>query len=497
MLENLLSKLIIVLPIAIVIALLLVVVSIGYVKAPTDKAYIISGFRKKRIIIGKASIRIPFLERKDELILQLIPIDVRTTDSVPTADFININVNSNVNVKIGTSPEFLDRAAENFLGKSINEIRNVAMHVLEGNIREIVGNMKLKDMITDRQKFSELVTKSAEPDLAKMGLEIVSFNVQNFSDDNNVIENLGVDNVVAIRKDAEISRANSERDIAVAKAQADKEKNDAETESQQAIAVRNNELAIKKADLKISEDTKKAEADAAYEIQQQEQRKTIEAKTIEADIVKQDKQVELKMKEAEVQEQELNASIKKKADADLYKAKQEAEADLFRRQKEAEAKKYEQEKEAEALKAKAEAQLVVKQKEAEGIEAVGKANAEAKRAELLAEAEGLDKKAEAMKKMDKAAVIQMVVDKLPDIVKNAAEPMSNIDKIVMYGGDNGNDLVGKVMNNVSQVNEGLSESLGIDIKTLIAGILGGKIASNAPVTIEQAEEKTPENNEDN
>lgn len=261
----------------VVVILLLILLCMGYVKAPPDMAFIISGIKKKsKVVIGKASIRIPFFERLDKLNLRLIPIDVKTSNAVPTADYININVDATVNVKISNQPDKLRLAAENFLNKNTEYIANVAREVLEGNVREIVGRMRLEEMVSDRQKFAELVKENAEPDLAAMGLDIISFNVQNFVDGNDVIENLGIDNIVKIKKAAAIARAESERDIKVAQAAADKDSNDAAVAAQTEIAKKQNELAIKKSELQMEADTKKAMADAAYEIQKEEQRKTIE-----------------------------------------------------------------------------------------------------------------------------------------------------------------------------------------------------------------------------
>ena len=208
------------------------IVASGYVKASPDKAYIISGLRKDpKVLIGKAGLKIPFFEKKDELNLQLIPIDVKTSSAVPTADYININVDAAVNIKVSSDETRLKLAAENFLNKPTEYIGQVAREVLEGNMREIVGKMNLEEMVSDRQKFAELVKENAEPDLAAMGLDIVSFNVQNFVDENGVIENLGVDNIVKIQKNAAISRADSEKEIAKARAIAKKEANDAEVTS--------------------------------------------------------------------------------------------------------------------------------------------------------------------------------------------------------------------------------------------------------------------------
>lgn len=255
--------------------------------------------------------------------------------AVPTADYININVDATVNVKISNEPEKLRLAAENFLNKNTEYIASVAREVLEGNVREIVGKMKLEEMVSDRQKFANLVKENAEPDLAAMGLDIISFNVQNFVDGNEVIENLGIDNIVKIKKAAAIARAESERDIKVAQAAADKESNDAAVAAQTEIAKKQNELAIKRSELQQEADTKKAMADAAYEIQKEEQRKTIEITTANADIAKQEREIELKQKEVAVKEQALEAEVKKQAEADRYAAQQKADAALYERQKEA------------------------------------------------------------------------------------------------------------------------------------------------------------------
>ena len=192
---------------AVIVVIVVLLLLLGYVKAPPDMAYIISGVKKKsKVVIGKASIRIPFFERLDKLNLRLIPIDVKTSNAVPTADYININVDATVNVKISNDPEKLRLAAENFLNKNTEYIASVAREVLEGNVREIVGKMRLEEMVSDRQKFANLVKENAEPDLAAMGLDIISFNVQNFVDGNDVIENLGIDNIVKIKKSAAMQK---------------------------------------------------------------------------------------------------------------------------------------------------------------------------------------------------------------------------------------------------------------------------------------------------
>lgn len=478
--------------VVVVAAILIILLFLaGYVKASPDTAIIISGLRKNpKVLIGKAGIKIPFLERKDELNLQLIPIDVKTSNAVPTADYININVDATVNVKISDNEERLKLAAQNFLNKNAEYIGRVAREVLEGNVREIVGKMALEEMVSDRQKFAFLVKENAEPDLAAMGLDIISFNVQNFVDGNGVIENLGVDNIVKIQKNAAISRAESEKEIAKAQANAKREANDAEVNAESEIAKKKNELNIQKAELKRAADIKQAEADAAYKIQEEEQRKTVEITTANANIAKQEKEILLKQREAEVMEQSLDAQIKKKAEADKFAKQQLADAQLYERQREAEAKKFETEKEAEAMKAQAEARKFTMEQEAEGIRTKGLAEAEAIRAKAVAEAEGIEKKAEAMAKMGEAAVLEMYFKALPEVVKNAADPLSCVDRITMYGEGNSSKLMKDIMGTVVQVTDGLKESTGVDLQAVLSGFLAGKAGAKGLSGNEEKGNKT-------
>ena len=464
----------IIIPIIVVLAL----VAAGYVKAPPDTAYIISGFRKPRILIGKAGIRIPFLERMDKLSLKMFSVDVKTTDYVPNAEYINVKVDATVKIRISQDPEMMALASKFFLNEKETMIISRVQDTLEGNMREIVGQMKLEEMVTDRKAFSDRVQENAIPDLEKMGLEMISFNVQSFSDQNNVIEDLGIDNISQIKKGAAVAKAQADRDIAIAQAQASKEANDAKVQADMEIAEKQNALAIRQAELKQQSDVKKAEADAAYRIQEQEQRKSIEVTSANANIAKAEREAELKAREGAVKKQTLDAEIRAKADAERYRQEQEAQAQLFKRQKDAEAKRFEQEQEAAAEMKIAEAKRFAREQEAEGIAAVGRAEAEAIRAKALAEAEGIDKKAEAMKKYGEAAVVEMIMAALPEIAKNVAEPLSKVDKITMYGEGNSAKLVGDIVNSTTQITEGISAGMGIDLKSLLVGALGTKILAN-------------------
>ena len=451
----------------IIIVAAILVVATGYLKAPPDTAYIISGLGKKRILIGKAGWRMPFFTRLDKLPLGVMQVDVKTSEAVPTNEFINVTVDGVANIKISSDPELLKRAAEALLGKTRAEMVTLVTQVLEGNMREIVGSVGLKEMVQDRQGVAKKITENVVPDMEKLGIEVVNFNIQNFKDGAGTIENMGIDNVEQIRKNAQIAKANAQRDIAIATSQAQQEANAVKVEAEKMIAEQDAALAIQQAEMKVRADTKRAEADAAYSIQQEEQRKTIEIARTNADIARREKEAELKEKEIAIKERELDAEIKKQADALKYQSERRAEAELIKRQREADARAYEAKKEAEAKKAEADAIRYAMEQEAEGIRAKG-----------IAEAEAIEKKAEAQKKMGEASVLEMYLTALPEVVKNAAAPLAQTDKIVMYGDGNSTKLVSDVMSSTSQIMEGMKESTGIDLGSLLAGFVGGKAASS-------------------
>ena len=474
--------------ILIVLALLVVIALMSYVKAPPDQAFLISGPRKDlKIISGKAGFRIPFIERMDRLYLGAIGVDVKTRSAVPTAEYINVFVDSNVNIRVGSTPELIAIAAKNFLNQKREVIAAKAQEVLEGNVREIIGQMKLTEMVSDRQKFAKMVLENAAPDMAELGLEIVSFNVQNFKDENGVIDDLGIDNVEQIKKNAAIAKSDAKREIAIQEAENKRKANESEVQAATQIAEQNNALEMRRAELKQKAQVKQAAADMAYDIQKADQQKDLDVATTNAQIAKMEREVELQAQKIALKEKELDAMVRKEADARLYAAEKAAEADLIKRQKEAEARAYEEVQRAEAeqraaqarataVKAEAEAKMFAAQKEAEGIAAKYAAEAEGIRAKGVAEAEGIDKKAEAQKKMGEASVLEMYFQAMPLIAKAVAEPLANVDSITMYGEGNQAKMVQDITNTMSQVMSGVKDATGIDPMTLLAGFIGGKAA---------------------
>lgn len=387
-----------------IVAFIIILFALSYVKAGPDTAIMVTGAGKKKILIGKAGFRIPFLQRTDSLSLKAFQVDIKTEEAIPTKEFININVDGVANLKVSSDPELLEKAFESILNMAESELQNQLQQVLQGNMREIVGTVEIKELVRDRQGVANKVKENVVPDMAKLGIEVVNFNIQSFSDDNKVIENLGIDNISQISKDASIARANAERDVAIASSAASEAANKAKVESQMKIVQQNTDYELQAAALKQKSDTAKAEADKVAK------QKAAEALKIQADL---------------------------EAAAQIARANAAKEAALA---------------------------------EAKGIEAKGKAEADAIKA-----------KAEAMKQYGEAATLQLILDSgvLPEIVKAYAEPvasaMSKIDSITMYGEGNAAKLTEEISKNGTQIFSGLEKATGLDIKSLLAGYLGGKL----------------------
>lgn len=489
--------------IAAAVVLFIIFIAICYVKAPPKDAYIISGLSKQpRILIGRGGFRIPGLERVDKVFLGQTSVDIKTSELVPTNDFISVMVDAVAKIRVINTPEGIRLAAKNFLNMTERDIASQVKDSLEGNMREIIGTLDLKSLNIDRDGFSDQIAKKAAPDMAKLGIEVISCNIQNITDNEGLIKNLGADNTFKIRKEAAITKARAERDIQIAESLAAKEANDARVENETIIAEKNNALAIKVANLKVTEDTQKAKADAAYAIQEQEQQKTINEKTVDAEMTKQlltqerQKEVNAAAVEAEtekarrqqeltselvkIQKNKLEAEIQKKADADKYETETNAAAALEQRKREADAKAYEAEQEAKAVKAKAEADYFRMEKESLGkqkladaeayaIEQKGIAEAQAIEKKGLAEAEAMEKKALAFQKYGDAAKAQMVIEKLPEIAKCVADPISSIKDVRIYGGNGEgiSQLSGQVPTVIKQTMDTVADATGVDMTQIV------------------------------
>ena len=404
-----------------------------YKKAPPTMAIIVTGFglSKPKVVIGRGVFVIPIIQRADRLNMRLLKVDVKTPDNgVKNQEGVSLWLDSVVTVQVFSEnstvseTEIADAkcqnfkdyiwhrqqaAISNFLGMSEEDIAVKINDVLQGNLREIVSEMTIADILTNRKQMALSVLENARPDLAKMGLEIVTFNVQDIKDardqqghDHGVIEAIGVQQEEIVKRQAEIARAEAARDIAIAKADADRIANEKQVEAQTAIARRNNEYILEKARLKAEADKAQADANAAGQIQD-----NLRAKEI---------------REAEVE------------------AEKAAEAEKFKRQQ-----------------------------EAEGIKMVGEAEAEAIRQKGLAEAEAMKEKAEAYKLYNSAAMAEMLIKVLPDVAKNVAQPLSSIGKVSIFGGDASGvtGITGNVPVIMAQTFQTIKEATGIDMSEIV------------------------------
>ena len=192
-------------PIAIPVILVILIFLMGYVKAPPDVAYIISGLRKHpKVLIGKAGIKIPFLERVDKLIVRQISIDIKSEGYIPTQDFIGVDVDAVAKVRVMTDPEGIQLAMKNFLNMTEDDFNRAIVDSLQGNMREIIGTITLKEICNDRKKFGDEVQSKAQTDMNALGIQIISCNIQRVTDENSLINSLGQDNMSKIQKDAAI-----------------------------------------------------------------------------------------------------------------------------------------------------------------------------------------------------------------------------------------------------------------------------------------------------
>ena len=469
--------------------------------AGTNEVLIVSGLGKVKTKSGGGIFVIPLVQKTQKMTLENIQVDFTSRNEIPTKDAIHVLVDAVANMAISQDPARQKVAASKFAGYTVQQIRDIVIPVLEGNIREIISQTDFESLIRgDKKAFSELVMENVTPNLADLGIDLTTFNIQNFSDKNGVIQDLGIENIEKIKKEAQIAAAKAKSEVAIEAAKADKAANDAKVEAATEIAQKQTEFAIKKAQMQEQADTAQAKADAAKQIEAENQRKAREIAEAEANLARQEKAIELQEREVAIQERKLEAEVKKTAEAKKYAEAQAADAKAYAAQKAAEAELYERERQAEAARIEAEkkaaadlalatAEAEAQKRLAEAIEAEGKAlaaaaqaqglaEAEAIRAKAEAEAKGMLEKAEAMKQFQDAAMADMQLqaikayfEQLPEIAKAIGEGYNGVDKIVMLGGDS-TQLAGNILNTTTQISEGMAQSLGIDLKTMMSSFFG-------------------------
>ena len=490
-----LNELLPIIAIPLVIILVLVAVFSMWKKVPQDKAGVITGL-KRRVITGGGGLVIPGVERIDYISLGNMPLRVDTRGSL-SSQGVPISVSTTAVIKVRNSPDAILTAIEQFPGKNeqeiIKNIMSTATAVLEGKLREIIATMTVEDLYQKREAFSSQVQEVVGTELGNMGLEVKNFTITDISDENGYIEALGEGMIAQRKKDAEIQKSEAKREqdertsenikigeqakleAATAIKQAEKEKQVAEARYQKEISTANAEaeLAHDIQRKKTQKEVIQAEMDAEL-IRQQRQKDIAEAE-IQVQITQAQKNTELAQQRALEKEKQLLSDVVKPAEAGRKRLEQESEADKYAQIKKAEAeaekKKIDALAEAEAIKARAvaEAQAIeAKAKaEAEAIARKGNAQAEAKKASLLAEAEGLERKAEAMQKLNSAGVIQMVIDKLPEMASAVAQPLTAIDKISIIDSGSGESGVSQMGSYVpsllAKTMETVKETTGFDM----------------------------------
>ena len=474
--------------------------------AGTNEVLIVSGLGKVKTKSGGGIFVIPLVQKTQKMTLENIQVDFTSKSEIPTKDAIHVLVDAVANMSISQDPERQKIAASKFAGYSIRQIQDIVVPILEGNIREIISQTEFEDLIRgDKKIFAERVQENVTPNLADLGIDLTTFNIQNFSDKNGVIRDLGIENIEKIKKEAQIAAAKAKSEVAIEAAKADKAANDAKVEAATKIAEKQTEFAIKKAQMQEQADTAQAKADAAKQIEAENQRKAREIAEAEANLARQEKAIELQEREVAIQERKLEADVKKTAEAQKYAEQQAAEAKKYAAQAAADAALYERERKADAARIEAEkkaaadlalatAEAEAQKRLAEAIEAEGKARAAAAQAQGLAEAEairakaeaeakGMLEKAEALKQYGDAAKQQMELDavkvlyeQLPAIAEAIGKGYQGAN-IHVIGNDAG-QLAGNMMSGITQITEGFKGATGMDLNSIIGGMLGAKIADN-------------------
>jgi len=455
---HLTSWLIIVGAVVAVLALIILVLALRYRKVGPNEALIIAGGRKHAITLAdgtqqKVGYRYrlgggvfvwPGMEKVYVLPMDIIPVSIRTPE-VLTSGGVPIMAEASAQIKIGSSDEAIHLAAEQFLGIGREGIRDVAVNVLEGKVREVIGGMSVEEIYRGRQEFSSRVVKAVQADFAKMGLAMLSFALKDISDTQGYIDSLSKPQIAAAKRDAAIAQAETEKESIIKSSQARKEAEVARLQSEAQIAKAQWENEAKKAESQVFVNAKKAQADFSYELERN--RIGQDLKKEEAKVKQVEKEEAIKIEQLEIarKEKELEATVIKPADARKYQIKAEAEAEEYRISAEAKGK-------------------------SEAVKLGGLAEADEIRAKGAAEAEAMMKKAQAWEKYTQAAVLDTYIKVLPELAKAVSEPLSKVDKIVIVSGDKDlgtTKITGQVAQVLAQMPEVVKSLTGADIREFL------------------------------
>jgi len=439
-------------------ALVILVLALRYRKVGPNEALIIAGGRKHTVTLAdgtkqKVGYRYrlgggvfvwPGMEKVYVLPMDIIPLTIRTPE-VLTHGGVPIMAEASAQVKIDSSDETIHRAAEQFLGIGREGIRDVAVNVLEGKVREVIGGMSVEEIYRGRQEFSNRVVKAVQADFAKMGLAMLSFALKDISDTQGYIDSLSKPQIAAAKRDAAIAQAETEKESIIKSSMARKEAEVARLQSEAQIAKAQWENEAKKAESQVLVNAKKAQADFSYELERN--RISQDLKKEEAKVKQVEKEEAIKIEQLEIarKEKELEATVIKPADARKYQIRAEAEAEEYRITAEAKGK-------SEAMKLE------------------GLAEADEIRAKGSAEAEAMMKKAQAWEKYTQAAVLDTYIKALPELAKAVSEPLSKVDKIVIVSGDKdlgATKITGQVAQVLAQMPEVVKSLTGADIREFL------------------------------
>lgn len=431
------------LPAAVGIMVLVLVFESCWRKCPPDKLMIVSGAGKMRSVSGKGTFVIPLLQRVDTLSLGAVQVQLTTENDIPTQDAILIHACAVANFQIGQTPELIETASKNYLNMDKEEMTRQVTEVMLGKMREVIGQMDLKELMRDRESFNAKVFDGSKDDLANLGLELRTFNVQDFSDSQGIIRSMGADQAAEIKKEAEL----------------------AQIKAAEEVAIRQNQLDLKQADLKKQADKAKAEADMVKATVTAEKQRELYIAQQEAEIAAETKKVELAERQADVRERELNATVKKQAEAARIERQNQSDAELYSAQKDAEGIQARAKAEAEATRLKGESEGAAEKAHGEGVAA------------------GIKAQAEAYNGMDNPYLLaNRYIDIMPKVAEQVAKPLTAVDSIKMYGSGNAQKLVKETTSIVDQVASGLKDSTGIDLPSLLNGLI-----SNPDIDVDSAE----------
>jgi flotillin len=492
----------------------LAVLAVGYVltylaflkKVGPNQVLVVSGRGRVKFVTGGADMVIPLFHTWNTLSLEVMTLDV-TTPEVYTVLGVPVAVDGVAQIKIKKDEVSLQAAAERFLGKAPEEIAKIALETVQGHLRAILGTLTVEEIYKNRDQFAQKVQEISTGDLGNMGLGIDSFTIRDLRDKHGYLEALGKPRIAEVKRNAAIAEAQAVRDASIAQADAERETREKQAQAQRLAqeAEAKRDAAVAEANADKARRTQEADATArrAAEIAQRqadqaiaEQQAIANSKKAEAEMAYEltKKTIEIQVQEQEIQrrEKELDATIRRQADAKAYEVEKLAMAEKTRLATIAEGEKLQGffaaevaarkgQAEADAEKARGLAAAEIRQAqglaEAEALKARGLAEAEARKAQGLAEALGMEKKAEAWQKYNEAAVLQILAPLLPEIARAVAEPLSKIDRITMVNTGNGeigiSKVTGEVAKVIAQVPPVLEALTGLKIEQLLERLKPG------------------------